>query len=84
MNFDKVIEYRQKYPIFNGSKDALYDAIVDGTYNYDYALLTMSLISKNAEELFKDKYTDMIIQIPSPFAWIGINFILLHFTDKTI
>ena len=82
MNFDKVIEYRQKYPIFNGSKDALYDAIVDGTYNYDYALLTMSMISKNAEELFKDKYTDMIIQIPSPFVWVGINFILLHFTDK--
>lgn len=81
MNFDKVLEYRQKYPIFSGSKDALYDAIVDGSYNYDYALLTIGMISRNANELFKNKYIDMLIQIPSPFAWVGINFILLHFTN---
>lgn len=82
MNFEKVLEYRQKYPIFNGVKDALYDAIIDQSYNYDYALLTTGIINKNADKLFEKKYTDMIIQIPSPFAWVGINFILLHFVDK--
>ena len=78
MNFEKILEYRQKYPIINGSKDELFNAIIDGTYNYDFVLLTMGIISKNAEILFKDRYTDMIIQIPSPFAWVGIDFILLH------
>lgn len=81
MNFEKILEYRQKYPIINGSKDKLFNAIIDGTYNYDFVLLTMGIISKNAEILFKDRYTDMIIQIPSPFAWVGIDFILLHFTN---
>lgn len=81
MNFDKVLEYRQKYPIFSGGKDALYDAIIDESYNFDYALLTISMISKNANELFKNRYIDMLIQIPSPFAETGINFILLHFTN---
>ena len=34
-----------------------------------------------AKKLFENRYTDMIVQIPSPFAWVGINFILLHFTN---
>ena len=82
MDFNKVLEYREKYPIFSGTKDALYDAIIDGSYKFDYALLTIGMISKNADELFKDRFIDTLIQIPSPFAWVGINFILLHFKDK--
>lgn len=82
MDFNKVLEYREKYPIFSGTKDALYDAIIDGSYKFDYALLTIGMISKNANELFKDRFIDTLIQIPSPFAWVGINFILLHFNDK--
>ena len=82
MDFNKVLEYREKYPIFSGTKDALYDAIIDGSYKFDYALLTIGMISKNAYELFKDRFIDTLIQIPSPFAWVGINFILLHFNDK--
>lgn len=81
MNFEEIIKYRQKYPIINGSKDELFDAIISGSYNYDYALLTIGMISRNVEILFKDRYANMIIQIPSPFAWVGINFILLHFTN---
>ena len=82
MNFEKILDYRQKYPIFNGNQDALFDAIMDGKYDYEYALLTMDIISKNADKLFDKLYTDMIVQIPSPFAWVRINFILLHFTKK--
>ena len=82
MDFNKVLEYRQKYPIFSGTKDALYDAILDGSYNFDYALMTIGMISKNADKLFKNRFIDTLIQIPSPFAWVGINFILLHFVDK--
>ena len=72
MDFNKVLEYREKYPIFSGTKDALYDAITDGSYKFDYALLTIGMISKNANELFKDRFIDTLIQIPSPFAWVEI------------
>lgn len=82
MDFNKVLKYRQEYPIFSGTKDALYDAIIDGSYGYDYALLTIGMISKNADELFEDRFIDTLIQIPSPFTSVGINFILLHFKDK--
>ena len=82
MDFEKILKYRQEYPIISGSKDKLYNALMDGTYKYDYVLLTMSIINKNAIELFKNRYTDMIIQIPSPFAWVGIDFIILHFTQN--
>ncbi len=82
MNFEKILELRQEYPIFSGEKDALCDAIKDEKYTSDYALLTLSIINKNADALFKNRYTDMIIQIPSPFAWVGINFILIHFTNN--
>lgn len=82
MNFEKVLQNRQKYPILSGSKDMLYEAIINGSYNDEYALLTIGIINNNAEELFSERYTDMIVQIPSPFAWVGVNFILLHFLKK--
>ena len=42
MDFNKVLEYRKKYPIFSGTKDALYDAIIDGSYKFDIVELTGS------------------------------------------
>ena len=82
MDFEEILKLRQDYPIYSGGKDALLDAILDGTYKHDYALLTMSIISKNTQELLKNRYIDMIIQIPSPFNWVGINFIIIHFKNS--
>ena len=82
MDFEQILKHRQEYPIFYGGKDDLCEAIKNGKYNYEYALLTLQTIRKNVDELFKGRYTDMIVQIPSPFAWTGINFIILHFNDK--
>ena len=58
MDFEKILKLRQEYPIFSGDNDALYDSIKKGEYKSDYALLTMSIISKKATDLldlYKDK-----------------------------
>lgn len=80
MNFEEVLKKRQEYPLYPGNKDELYNAIINGTYNFDYALSTISVINANPRELLKDKYVDIIVQIPSPFVWVGLNFLLIHFT----
>lgn len=78
LNINDVIENRRKYPILSGNKDQLFEAIKNKEYDCEYALLTMNIIQKNKEYLFKEYHPDIIIQITSPFSGIGINFILIH------
>lgn len=82
LDFNKLIEYRKKYPIISGSNDCLMDAIKNNEYDYEYALLTMSIIQKNKEYLFNNFYSDLLVQIPSPFACIGINFVIVHLSKS--
>ena len=82
MNFEKLIELRRKYPFITGSHDDLYDAIINGVYEYDFALLTVSILSKYGKELLKEHYIDMLIQIPSPFEFTSINFCMIHLANS--
>lgn len=82
MNFEEVLMYRKKYPIYTAYKDALCDAVIKGTYKCDYAIMTIGIVNMYSKELLKDRYIDIIIQIPSPFVLITTNFMLIHFTKN--
>lgn len=81
-NFNEVIENRQRYPRFFGNNDTLIDAILEGKYKSEFAMLTLGTLHKKSNQLLSNRYIDIIIQIPSPFIGTGVDFCIVHFSDQ--
>lgn len=77
-DFNSIVELRQKYAIYSGSKDELMQVLLDGGYEDEFAMLTLGMLQKNIIDIMKNKYIDMIVQIPSPFSGTGISFCIVH------
>ena len=76
---DEMINNRRKYPIMSGNSDLMVEAIINGEYKSDFALMPPSVVQKNMDRLNNYKFIDIVIQIPSPFRGTGIDFYIIHF-----
>ena len=76
---DEMINNRRKYPIMSGNSDLMVEAIINGEYKSDFALMPPSVAQKNMDRLNNYKFIDIVIQIPSPFRGTGIDFYIIHF-----
>lgn len=76
---NEMINNRRKYPIMSGNSDLMVEAIINGEYKSDFALMPPSVAQKNIDKLNNYKFIDIVIQIPSPFRGTGIDFYIIHF-----
>ena len=48
---DEMINNRRKYPIMSGNSDLMVEAIINGEYKSDFALMPPSVAQKNMDRL---------------------------------